>query len=344
MGVKRWKFLDTNRELRAVTSARVIDLAGRLQVKLKMGDNPLLTTSMQQLDKCQEALESIAPRGSSAAVAQIHFDAAFILYLRAADLHESASMMPAILGTVRENLPPGDLRRVAVEDIANGAAAKSIRGDTPLTESDRETVLDALAAANQTRIDKSLRIRSFVRIVSVVGLLLTLVAIGVAILTWRNPGQVPLCFVPRNEQGKYYTVCPLNAYPGGDPAAPAWLAAGPADYLVVEIIGLVSAGLAAATALRQMRGSPTPYNVSLVLAGLKLPTGALTAPAGLLFIHGGFVPGMPALYSSAQIIAWAIVFGYAQQILTRLVDNQAKSLLGHSKDAHKSEDESAALA
>jgi hypothetical protein len=81
-----------------------------------------------------------------------------------------------------------------------------------------------------------------------------------------------------------------------------------------------------------MRGTTTPYNVALALAWLKLPTGALTAPLGILFMRGGFVPGLSALDSSAQIIAWSIVFGYAQQILTRLVDNQARSIVGDPQD------------
>ncbi|MFD3379220.1 MULTISPECIES: hypothetical protein [unclassified Streptomyces] len=318
--------LDKTRELRAVTSSRVIDLIGRLQLKLAENpNNPLLVTAMHQIEECQVALETFAPRASSLAVAQIHFDAAFILYLRAADCDETGPVMPAILGAVRENLPPGDLRRKAVEDIVEEVSS---RGIPSITESDRETVLDTLAAANQARINRSLRVRSFVRIVAMVGLLLTIVALSVAALGALRHTAVPLCFVPQTSKGAYFTACPLRVASGGTPSFPNQAATDPGDYLVVEIVGLVSAGLAAATALRQMRGNTTPYNVSLVLAALKLPTGALTAPLGLLFIRGGFVPGLSALDSSAQIIAWAIVFGYSQQILTRLVDNQAKSILG----------------
>ncbi len=66
-----------------------------------------------------------------------------------------------------------------------------------------------------------------------------------------------------------------------------------------------------------IRGTSTPYSLPVALALLKLPTGALTALLGLLLMRGNFVPGLSALDSSAQIIAWAIVFGYAQQLLTR---------------------------
>ncbi|MFE7271688.1 hypothetical protein [Streptomyces sp. NPDC057623] len=335
MSFIRRRLLGTAHQQRAVTSARVIDLGGRLAVKLASdAENPLLKTAFRQLEMCQHALETPGGKASSVAVAQIHFDAAFILYLRVANLSETASMMPAILGAVRENLSNSDPRRNAVESITDAISGRINHQDDlpPLKESERETVLDTLAAANQARINKSLRIRSFVRIVTIVCTGLTVAAAAVAVMGAVRPDAVPLCFVPQTSEGDYFTVCPLGVAPWGSPAFPNTKAVDVADYFVVEIIGLVSAGLSAATALRHMRGTTTPYNVSLVLAALKLPTGALTAPLGLLFIRGGFVPGLTALDSSAQIVAWAIVFGYSQQVLTRLVDNQAKSILGDPQD------------
>ena len=65
----------------------------------------------------------------------------------------------------------------------------------------------------------------------------------------------------------------------------------------------------------------------LALAALKLPTGAITAFLGLLLMRGQFVPGLSALDTSAQILAWALVFGYAQQLFTRLVDQQGQTVL-----------------
>ena len=95
----------------------------------------------------------------------------------------------------------------------------------------------------------------------------------------------------------------------------------------MELVGLIAASVAAAAALRNIKGTSTPYSLPVALAVLKLPTGALTAVLGLLLMRGNFVPGLTALDSSAQIIAWAVVFGYAQQLLTRMVDQQAHSVL-----------------
>ncbi|MFD0489828.1 hypothetical protein ACFQ0O_25485 [Saccharopolyspora spinosporotrichia] len=63
------------------------------------------------------------------------------------------------------------------------------------------------------------------------------------------------------------------------------------------------------------------------MAVLKLPTGALTAVLGLLLMRGEFVPGLTALDTSAQIVAWAIIFGAAQQLFTRFVDERGNAVM-----------------
>jgi hypothetical protein len=99
------------------------------------------------------------------------------------------------------------------------------------------------------------------------------------------------------------------------------------DAWLVELIGLVAAALASALSLRKIRGTSTPYSLPVALAALKLTTGAVTAYLGLLLMRGGFVPGLSALDTSAQILSWAIIFGYSQQVFTRFADDQAQSVL-----------------
>jgi hypothetical protein len=87
--------------------------------------------------------------------------------------------------------------------------------------------------------------------------------------------------------------------------------------------------------IRNLRGTSTPYCLPVALAVLKVPSGALTAVAGLLLLGGGFAPGFSNLDSQRQILAYALVFGYAQQIATRLVDDRAQTVLNKvpSKDS-----------
>ena len=68
----------------------------------------------------------------------------------------------------------------------------------------------------------------------------------------------------------------------------------------------------------------------MALAFLKLPTGALTAFLGLLLISAGFVPGLSALDSSAQILSWAVVLA-AQELFTHLVDQQGQTVLADAR-------------
>jgi hypothetical protein len=102
------------------------------------------------------------------------------------------------------------------------------------------------------------------------------------------------------------------------------------DVALVELVGTVGAALAAAATLRGIGGTSTPYHLLVALALLKLPAGAMTAVLGLLLIQGGFIPGFTSLATSAQILAWAIVFGYGQQLITRYVDERAQALLARA--------------
>jgi hypothetical protein len=52
-------------------------------------------------------------------------------------------------------------------------------------------------------------------------------------------------------------------------------------------------------------------------------------------MRGQFVPGLSALDTSAQILAWALVFGYAQQLFTRLVDQQGQTILDNVRGADR---------
>ena len=101
----------------------------------------------------------------------------------------------------------------------------------------------------------------------------------------------------------------------------------PWDVPAILIIGASAAALSAAVALRQVQGSSTPFSLPVALAMLKLPTGALTALLGLLLMRGQFIPGFSALDFPAQVLAWAVLLGYSQQLLTRVIDQRAQMVL-----------------
>jgi hypothetical protein len=90
---------------------------------------------------------------------------------------------------------------------------------------------------------------------------------------------------------------------------------------------VLGASLSVAVALRSTRQTSAPYGVAGALLLMKLPCGALTALAGLLLIRGDFVPGFSAIDKQDQIVAYAVLFGFAQQLITRFADDKGREVL-----------------
>ena len=242
--------------------------------------------------------------------------------LRIAPDNYVIGQLPSLQAHVNRYLTKDDPRRKRVDGLTQQV--------DELTDADRDALVAAYHAANSHRRRELTRLRGFRNLLVGATVILSTLAILLAVLAARHPDWLPLCFLPED---KMKFVCPLREVRVFEDPRTADVddlvaaAARSDDVLVIELVGLVAATLAGALALRGMRGTSTPYAVPVALIFLKLPAGALTAVLGLLFIRGGFVPGLSALDSSAQIIAWAVIFGYAQQVFTRLVDNQGQDIL-----------------
>ena len=58
-----------------------------------------------------------------------------------------------------------------------------------------------------------------------------------------------------------------------------------------------------------------------------MPLGAFVAILGILAVRGGFVPGLSQLDTPDQILAYALLFGFSQQLFTGVLDSKALSLV-----------------
>jgi len=161
--------------------------------------------------------------------------------------------------------------------------------DATLSDRDRDLIAATRRAASAEARRQVRRLSSFTRVLYATAGVLAAGAIAFAVVGFVGPRNLPVCFNPVDG-----VVCPTSMTP---------------------------------TPGSQDSGTSTPFTVPLALAVLKLPTGALTAILGLLLMRGGFIPGLGALDTPAQIIAWAIVLGYSQQLLTQFVDRHAQSEL-----------------
>ena len=267
-----------------------------------------------------------------------HLEAAQAGLLRLAPLSYVHSCLPGFVVQARQALGPDDLRRVKLEDLAKKA---------DLDEGERQVVIACLNGVGEQVRRAQSRLQSFRNVVvATAGFLLGVVCI-LGLVSIYRPTLLPICFV-RSVGGQATVACasaessPFIDLTAAGNIEPSTLrnvreveevvavTAGPLDVIFVEFIGFVAAALAAAIAIRHIRGSSDPYSIPVALAFLKLPTGALTALLGLVLIRAGLVPGIKSLDSSAEIIAWALIFGYAQQLFTGVVDRQARSVLEQS--------------
>ena len=175
-----------------------------------------------------------------------------------------------------------------------------------------------------------MRVRSFRNVLIVSGLLVALLVVVLGFLGAIFYQDVDVCFNPVEAGGGGKIVCPLDETSTAKPGQ-----SGSAHERHGDTLGRARypdhrrfrGGTLRGIALRQVQGSSTPYSLPVALAALKLPTGALTALLGLLLLRGQFIPGFSALDFPAQVLAWAVVLGYAQQLLTRILDQRAQLVL-----------------
>jgi hypothetical protein len=296
--------------------------------------------------------------------AKSNLDAAEAHLLNFAPAEYVLGQMPSLLRHVQGHLVPSDPRRQEFErtcrrldltdpdhgQVTHGHDADRNRKLRIVTV-ERGSIVTAVRGASSASLREKLRVRSFRNVLAITAGLLTAMAAALAVVGFVSPTLIPLCFAPE-ESGVAVVVCPTaqsTPFPASatdDGVEPTDLeavdiddrlaeAAKPEDILVVEVVGLTAAAVAAAAAIRGIRGSSERLGVPITLTLLKLPTGAITAFLGLLLMRGQFIPGLSALDSSAQILAWALVFGYAQELFTRLVDRQGQTVLDSVNSADK---------
>lgn len=133
-------------------------------------------------------------------------------------------------------------------------------------------------------------------------------AVALAVLGYLAPSSLPMCTATGD-------TC-VTA--GGDRRL---------DVTVVAVIGAAAGTLSGTVALRRLRGTTTPYRVPLALALLKVPTGALTAVLGVLLLRSGLAGTTLEPDSGAALLGGVVVLGLAQELLTRLADQQGQAVL-----------------
>lgn len=270
-------------------------------------------------------------RGTSIEQAYRSLHAARVFLVELVPKEDVDALVPGVLARVQSCLPATDPQRIELEKLPNADPKMK-----------RAKLVRALERGFAASDEAHANIRRFRNAVLCSAVLIALVTFLLVRQVGMHPTAVPLCFrpdittaqaasLPLNQQaGSSRTVCPSGEQAvGGTPLPPSEL-----DIWIVAGLGLLGGGLASAVSVRKMSRTAAPYDVPLALALLKLPTGALTAVAGILLLGGGFVPGLSELDTQRQILAYSLIFGYAQQLATRYLDDRATTLLAEVPSKH----------
>lgn len=302
-------------------------------------------------------------RGTSLERAHTNLHAAQVLLVDLLSEDDVDALIPSAVHRVTSSLKRRDIRRIQAEEMLSPPTEPS-PSSAAQNARKRARLKRALQLGYDALDQQHARIRNFRNLLFVVSAILTLFMAVLVVVVSRHPESMPLCFEPsvtvssandvapssssaatvptpsasaktaspapqsvptETTQSRERRVCPSGADPApgvGNPRMPS-----PPDVWIVAGLGLLGGAVAAAFAIRKVRGTSTPYDVPLALAVLKVPTGALTAVVGIVILGGGFVPGLSELDSQRQILAYALLFGYAQQLATRFIDNRAQDLL-----------------
>ncbi|MER5473120.1 hypothetical protein [Streptomyces sp. NPDC002685] len=240
-----------------------------------------------------------------------------VMLLRLCSEEDLPGRSADVLSHVEHHLRPADPLRVKVEAVTERMGAK---GPLP---GDRELLVLALGASYNALDAEYSRVRSLSLILRIATFFVLLGAGGLAAWGWYCPDSLNMCFLP---EGKKFAACPSGEVLLNPKSVPSDYAQR-VDVLVIEAAGLAGAALTVIASLRRIQGTSTPYMLPLSAALLKFPTGALTAFIGVLLIRGAFIPGLSDLDSSPQIMAWAVIFGASQHLVTRFVDARARETL-----------------
>jgi hypothetical protein len=149
-----------------------------------------------------------------------------------------------------------------------------------------------------------MRVRSFRNTVGMAALLLGVAVIALAVVAWQWPGVLPMC----TDQGG---CLPDRQY---------------AEVTVVALVGAAAGLLAGVAGLRRVHGTSTPFAVPVALAFLKCPADALSAILGIVLLSSGMLSA-DVISSGTAMLAWAVVLGASQQLVTRLADARAQDVL-----------------
>jgi hypothetical protein len=190
------------------------------------------------------------------------------------------------------------------------------------TLEDREVLRNVLRTINTRKDLAHGNVRVFRNILIVLTVVLGLFLALVATAAWNDPAMFSVCgpAVTAGTGSATAPTAPQSACPHG--SAPL-----SGDVVMIELLGALGGLLSAVFFLKGLQAVHGPYGLPLAQGVLKIPTGAAVALVGVWVLQRGIL-GLLTPQSGDKIIAYAVLFGFAQQALTSALDSRASALIG----------------
>lgn len=310
----------------------ILDARGQVQPGGAANDQRLIAIYDEVIaaaDAAQEhAGQSADPpswvRGSLVEAAWGRLHQGEVLLIKLQSPEQLLGRVPEILGLVRAYLPADNTRRAALEQWWTSInATQQPQQPRDVDVEHRELIATTLRAAYGSADTQHSRVRIFRNVLIGTALAIGVLLLGLGLVGLAWPNAMSLCAAKPTSTASATSavlICPtgerqaVNGPSGG-------------DVFLVELVGLVGAALSGVRALAAAQNVAGPYSLAIAQALLKATAGSITAVIGVVLLGAGIIPNVGQLPSQAAILAYAIVFGYAQQLVTGIVDKRADAVL-----------------
>ncbi|GIG21098.1 hypothetical protein Cch01nite_18220 [Cellulomonas chitinilytica] len=276
------------------------------------GSETVRSICTAELDAAKAALEKCDEKGPKRGRRDAHLEFAWTA------IHRARALLPLIVDDDALDTQylyaverVGRMQPRNARLLAALGTAQSRKGATPQDERlHRQRLSFALSAAyaSADREHQQLRLLRdrLVRVAAFTWLALAIVVLAGTLV----PTLFPLC-----SGGDGAQVCPTGR---GAPSA--------GDVATVVFLGMIGAGLTAVLAVSRARPSASPYRLMPALSLLRIPLGGIVAVLGIVVMQSEVIPGFQGVLDVQQIAVYAIVFGFAQEAVTRLLENRVRAL------------------
>lgn len=245
-------------------------------------------------------------------------DAALILLLPDTEVRTHASIMLSRLPVC--GFPPTDARISQYRDFLQGIAWPDVTPPPAVSADVRAKLKGIQEDINRSSDALHYRSRTYrnMLLFTAAGVLVVFLVFSLAAAI--NPQVFSLCGSPSVAAGQA-TAPSTEICPGGgsDPHG--------SDVFLLGLAGMVGGTVGALILLLRVSVGSGPFSPAVAQALLKLPAGALVALVGLYVLQHNTL-GTLQPQAGVTLVAWAILFGVGQEVITHAIDRRAANLLG----------------